>query len=227
MTVNNTTIIDLGLEPNHKHYQIRIKNIIPKPSSFVQPIIYGISSFKISSNYCFVIGQMSEKREMLQRRYNASSVIFKNRTVAWIVGGTDHGSLNSTEFIRLNMASREGPKLPFTIYAHCMVLYKENAIYIIGGCQNGTFSKKTWIVDPTNGFQIRQGPSLNIPRASASCGKMEINGKIVLVVAGGQGSDYLDSVELLEPLSDQGWKIVINNLNNFFSSQNDYLNFNT
>ena len=47
-------------------------------------------------------------------------------------------------------------------------IYK--SIYIIGGDQNvgshnGSFpSKKTWIVDPTNEFQIKEGPTLNEAR---------------------------------------------------------------
>ena len=35
---------------------------------------------------------------------------------------------------------------------------------------------------------------------------MEVNGKDILVVAGGDGKSYLDSVELLDPTSNQGWK---------------------
>ena len=35
---------------------------------------------------------------------------------------------------------------------------------------------------------------------------MEVNGKDILVVAGGDGKSYLDSVELLDPTLNQGWK---------------------
>ena len=73
-------------------------------------------------------------------------------------------------------------------------------------------SKKTWIVDPTNGFEIKEGPSLNVARASHCCGKMVVDGKVILVVVGGKGElgcDHgeLDSVELLDPSSmEEGWK---------------------
>ena len=81
-------------------------------------------------------------------------------------------------------------------------------IFIIGGFQNGTITSKTWIIDPSNGFKIRKGPYLNQRRSSFSCGKMEICGKIFIVVAGGyDGSTRLDSVEILEPFSGQSWKL--------------------
>ncbi len=89
-----------------------------------------------------------------------------------------------------------------------MIQYDEKSIYIIGGNQNGQFnSKKTWIVDPTNGFKITEGPSLNKARDSHGCAKMTINGRTILVVAGGlrEGSEYLDSVEILDPSGNNVW----------------------
>lgn len=115
--------------------------------------------------------------------------------------------LSSTEFIKLNQASIKGPELPFTISCHSMIQYDENSIYIIGGLQDDSFSNQTWIIDPSNNFNLREGPPLNERRYYHSCGKMEINGKVILVVAGGGGGfgGYLDSVELMDPASDQGW----------------------
>ena len=49
----------------------------------------------------------------------------------------------------------------------------ENSIYIIGGWQNGSKSNKTWIIDPTNGFKMKEGPSLIIERYQHSSGKMK------------------------------------------------------
>ena len=95
-----------------------------------------------------------------------------------------------------------------------MIQYNATSIYIIGGLQNGSNSEKTWIIDPSNNFQIRQGPSLNVGRISHSCGKMKISGKTFLVVAGGFGlNGCLDSVELLNPLTDHGW--IIGKAKNF------------
>ena len=49
---------------------------------------------------------------------------------------------------------------------------------------------------------MREGPNLNIARCGHSCNKMIINDKVFIIVAGGF---FEDSVELLDPMSDQGW----------------------
>ena len=70
--------------------------------------------------------------------------------------------------------------------------------------QNDQFySKKTWIVDPTNDFRITEGPSLNKGRQFHGCAKMTINGRTILVVAGGYGA--MDSVEILDPQGNNVW----------------------
>ena len=56
----------------------------------------------------------------------------------------------------------------------------ENSIYLIGGKQNNEWSKKTWIVNPVNGFEIQEGPSLNHVRHSHACAKLIINGKLMI-----------------------------------------------
>ena len=87
-----------------------------------------------------------------------------------------------------------------------MIQYDEKSIYIIGGVQNDLRSKETWIVDPTNGFQIKEGPSLNNRRYYHGCAKMTLNGRTILVVAGGFGNNgRLDSVEILDPSENNVW----------------------
>ena len=68
-------------------------------------------------------------------------------------------------------------------------------------------SNKTWIVDPTNGFEIKEGPSLNKARFGHGCAKMTLNGRTILVVAGGFNDDYetFDSVEILDPSENNIW----------------------
>ena len=138
-----------------------------------------------------------------------SSVVL-NESKIWITGGwswsNNDGSLKSTEIISLNQPPVLGPDLPFTVSSHCMVLVNPTTIYLIGGI---VYDKKTWIIDPTNDFQIKEGPSLNIERIRHSCSKMRINGRIFLVVAGGLNKESLefDSVELLDTTCpDRGWK---------------------
>ena len=52
-----------------------------------------------------------------------------------------------------------------------------------------------------NSFEITQGPDMCESRARGSCTKMNLNGRIVIVTAGG----ISDSVELLDPLANDGW----------------------
>ena len=174
-----------------------------------QPIICGGYKSPNFCQDCFIIGQPSIKMNMLNKRTSASSVVLNQNTL-WIVGGRDgeFDHLCSTEYVKLGQLPVQGPELPFKISSHCMVKYSDNAIYIIGGIQNGIISNKTWIVDPSNGFKMTLGPSLNTQRHGHSCGKMIANGKIILVVAGGSdvsSLNYLKSVEILDPSSGQGW----------------------
>ena len=70
-----------------------------------------------------------------------------------------------------------------------------------------------FLVSPKDNFKAKPGPSLIQARAYHCSAVMEINGENHIVVAGGdislsnsQRSVYLDSVELLNPLSGKGWQ---------------------
>ena len=174
------------------------------------PIICGGFANGWIMKNCFVIGQPRLEMNMDIQRQAAASCVLSNDTL-WVVGGEtgiSQGSvsLRSTEFIKLGYPSLKGPDMPFTINRHCMIQYDDESIYIIGGNQNSLHcSKKTWIVNPKNGFQIREGPSLNVERMNHACAKMTINGRTKLVVTGGyikSSGEYLDSVEILDPLPD-------------------------
>ena len=99
--------------------------------------------------------------------------------------------------------------MPVSITSHTMIQYNEKSIFIIAGMQNESISNRTWIADPTKGFKIRKGPPLNVERRGHGCAKMDINGRTILVVAGGFNDRYkcLDSVEILDPLTNQGWSL--------------------
>ena len=147
---------------------------------------------------------------MMPARIKMSSVVL-NESKIWVTGGLfNNGSVKSTEIISLDQPPVPGPDLPFTVCHHSMVLADPTTIYLIGGYQNHQSSNKTWIIDPTNDFQMKVGPSLNITRNGHSCSKMRIQGNIFLVVAGGRNRNFipLDSVELLDTTCpDQGWKM--------------------
>ena len=165
----------------------------------------------IVSQDCVVIGK--PEMEMIEKRSGAASVALDQSTL-WIVGGFNGNDLSSTEFIKLGQLfqsklifSAKGPDLPFRISGHSMIQYDEKSIYIIGGFQNDRRTNKTWIVDPTNEFQIKEGPSLIKGRYGHGCAKMTLNGRTILVVAGGVDEDWktLDSVEILDPSENNVW----------------------
>ena len=174
------------------------------------------------SNQIKIIGLPNYDSKMTVPRMHARSIVL-NKSQIWVTGGVDpipnhlshHGPdialpLNSTEIISLNEPPVPGPDLPFAAYCHSMILVNPTTIYLIGGI---VYDKKTWIIDPTNDFQIKEGPSLNIARRSHSCSKMRIEGKLYLVVAGGMGhnDETIDSVELLDTsCTKQGWKMGMN-----------------
>ena len=211
-------IIDLS-NPNIKPVTIQVDesvSIFGSTGGILQnqPLICGGSNmFDEITSEISIIGMPNHCFEMIMPRFNASSIVL-NESKLWVTGGWNHedGMTNSTEIISLDQPPVPGPDLPFTVIDHSMVLVDPTTIYLIGGCQNGRESdaNKTWIIDPTNDFQVKEGPSLNISRVNPSCSKMKIHGKIFLVVAG--GSNYHgnagDTVELLDTTCpEQGWKM--------------------
>ena len=165
---------------------------------------------RIKAKHVSFIGMPNHYFKIMIPRSFASSVVM-NDSYIWVTGGcSKEGLEKSTEIISLDQPPVSGPDLPFTVSHHSMVLVDPTTIYLIGGDQNDQTSNKTWIIDPTNDFQIKVGPSLNIERYSHSCSKMRIEGRIFLVVAGGavEENGYLDSVELLDTTCpDKGWKM--------------------
>ena len=108
-----------------------------------------------------IIGKPNHGLKMMRPRRSMSSVVL-NESKLWITGGFHNiGGLqyfsptNSTEIITLDKPPAPGPDLPFKVYGHSMVLVDSTTIYLIGGRQNGQESSKTWIIDPTNNFQIK------------------------------------------------------------------------
>jgi len=168
---------------------------------------------KIASNECYPKTSLGRVFDMNENRRYAASVVLNNDTL-WVTGGNNgNKDLSSTEFISFGQPSSRGPELPFSVNSHCMVQYDSSKVYLIGGYQsdrdNSETSKKTWIIDPTNGFVINRGPDLNEERFYHSCGKFNYNGRDILIVAGGVNEKgFLDSVEILDPLShgENVWK---------------------
>ena len=119
---------------------------------------------------------------------------------------------SATEFISLDEPHAvPGPQIPFAVHHHCMVQLDSKSIFIIGGYQNGVKSDKTWIVDPTNNYQVKEGPTMKTVKWVHSCAKMKIKEKTILVVVGNTlDGDLEDLVELLDTsVPDPKWTIGI------------------
>ena len=154
-------------------------------------------------NY-IILGNPCNTIKTFDQRCNGDACVVLNKNTLWITGN------ETTEFIKLDQPPLQGPKLPFLIHSHSMVQIDSNTVYIIGGNQNNFNSKKTWIVkNPLQKFEIKEGPPLNESRVMHSCGKMNINGRVFIVVAGGHSDkDSMNSVELLDTsTSGQSWKM--------------------
>ena len=145
---------------------------------------------------------------LISFRYRPSCVVLRNND-AWIAGGSGtSNSLSSSEFVNLKSGSKRGPDLPFDIWGHAAVKYREDSIYIIGGQLNKTLTNQTWIVNPRKEFEILEGPPMNVRRRGHSCGTFVKDGETVIIVAGGFDHTLtdLDSVEILIPSSGKGWQ---------------------
>ena len=119
---------------------------------------------------------------------------------------------SATEFISLDEPHAvPGPQIPFAVHHHCMVQLDSKSIFIIGGYQNGVKSDKTWVVDPTNNYQVKEGPTMKTVKWVHSCAKMKIKEKTILVVVGNTlDGDLEDLVELLDTsVPDPKWTIGI------------------
>ena len=113
---------------------------------------------------CIKLGQSETKHDfLLEKRCGAASVVLDQKTL-WITGGEDGDKdLLTTEFISLHHSPLKGPDLPFTIERHGLVYFNEKSIYMIGGFQDKKISNRTWIINLSNGFSIKEGPPMNVP----------------------------------------------------------------
>ena len=186
VTLNNTQNQKCTLKedfPAHKR-----KNTLAYGVLEGVPLICGGSTGSVHQD-CIAIGHPDLKIQMLEKRQWTSGIVLNYpQKTFWITGGLSEKNAgkghSSSEFIYLNKPAEKGPDLPFEIHAHCMIKYNDSAIFIIGEYTSYPYpvSSKTWIIDPTNNFTIRDGPSLSKGKAYMACGKMTIDGKTWLVV---------------------------------------------
>ena len=115
--------------------------------------------------------------------------------------------MNTSQFLSLDQPPEKGPDLPFTLVGHCMVQVDSETIYLIGGCQNGTKSNKTWIINPKKNFQMREGPTMLEARNFPACATMKINNRVFIIVIGNDVNWQYQTIEILDTtLPSNNWK---------------------
>ena len=139
-----------------------------------------------------------------------------NQKEIWVLGNYFVGApYQLNHLISLNKLPKEGPKLPFTtICGHSMVQIDTKTIYIIGGYKFATREKteETWVIDPSSNYDFKPGPSLKKARSFHACATMILNGRIFIIIAGGQASQSVllwgcnTTVEILDTSNPtHGW----------------------
>ena len=92
-----------------------------------------------------------------------------------------------------------------------MVKLSEDEVYLIGGNQhpksndsNCCSTNQVWIINPQNGFSVKEGPPMKEPRRNFACGIFQdpFGNKKIVVAGGDESTDDIgkDSVEILNPV---------------------------
>jgi len=115
----------------------------------------------------------------------------------WMI--MNNGETHVVSYENGTMSKTPGPN----VFGHlmpvfCMVQYDPSTIYMFF---DG--SVETVIVDLAQN-SVKYGPKMKLPKRNQQCGKMVINGRVILVVIEGLGRRI---VEVLDPLSDEGWRL--------------------
>ena len=88
----------------------------------------------------------------------------------------------------------QGPDLPLgKIWGNSMVKVNPKMIYIIGGYTELNPSNKTWIMDTTDNFRLKEGPSMIDITGLNESTKMILNGNICIVTMQQSAVEILDT----------------------------------
>ena len=96
-------------------------------------IVCGGIPHNVHADKCHIITQKSTKvlLKMKSKRYEAASLVIREKYL-WVSGGNDGTvTLSSTEFIEIESA--EGPELPSPLEGHKMVEVTEDLTLVVGG----------------------------------------------------------------------------------------------
>ena len=158
-----------------------------------------------SSNKCFKYtkGGWQHYVTMREERRKAAGIVYDD--AFHIFGGQDTigYALQSSELVRLDGTSTEGPKLPSRIFHHA-IAFINSTVSIITGGYTSTYRSQTWYFNhATQKFQY--GPNLIKRRMWHSSGTItdHVTKEKIFIVAGGYfgvsgyTGSHLDSTEIL------------------------------
>jgi hypothetical protein len=136
---------------------------------------------------------------MIEKRGFADGIVYNN--ALHIFGGYDYETsttLQSSEIVKEDGSTTEGPQLPTPIYFHAIASINSTMSIITGGWKN-TATNKTWYFNHAS-QEFQPGPNLLEVRRSHSSGTVtdqETKEKMAIIAGGYHNGYYLDSTEML------------------------------
>jgi hypothetical protein len=156
------------------------------------------------TNVCHVVNKPGQSSEMLEEREFSASLTL-NSSHLWVTGGSNgNGFLQTSEFVSIGQPSVQGPDLPYAVAGHCLVGVNSSTALLCGG-DYGQFFNECHFMDWED-HSWSQGPSMMTKRIQHSCGIFKSaahQGRNIVIAAGGYNGHYLDSVELLDPITNK------------------------
>ena len=156
-----------------------------------------------SSDICFkyMEGAWQQFATMNERRHYAAGIVYDN--ALHIFGGYDQNTntrLQSSEIVKEDGSSTEGPPLPTPIHGHAIASINSTVSIITGGRTNiNNYSDKTWYFNHTS-QEFQPGPNLLEGRYHHSSGYVidqETKERIVIIAGGYDSNGYFNSTEML------------------------------
>ena len=200
--LKSTEVLNLGSEMTPS-FQDNLKSLFGATGGWVGNGFIVCGGYVDGEGYskeCHKIGKEETVKigDMMMKRGYAASIVEGERI--WILGGYgDSNSKTTSEFFSVNDGSSEqGPDLPIGLYGHTATKINSTTSIVIGGYSGG-YSAKTFFYSHQNGQWIN-GPNLiQARRLHAACLVTDsVTQESFIVVTGGYGSGYLDSVEILD-----------------------------